>query len=91
MTDISATGVFVCLAASTLFARVLPHGSLAQRMVPLMLIVPAVCFAFCSIEMPIPRVWNTAAMALALVTISVEGFLKLRDLDRVSERTNSNR
>ncbi|WP_379487930.1 hypothetical protein [Novosphingobium soli] len=89
MTDISATGVFVCLAASTLFARFLPRGSLAQRIVPLMLVVPAGFFAFRSIEMSIPSSWNTAIMTLALLTIGIDGLLKLRGSDRGFERTNS--
>jgi hypothetical protein len=52
---------------------------------------PCRFFAFRSIEMSIPSSWNTAAMALALLTIGIDGFLKLRGSDRGFERTNSAR
>ncbi|MFC4255198.1 hypothetical protein GRI97_07165 [Altererythrobacter xixiisoli] len=78
MTDISTTGVFVCLAASALLARFLRHGSFALRLLPLLPIVPAIVFGFNKVEAPMPAWLNATIGIIALLVIGVDGALRFK-------------
>jgi hypothetical protein len=76
MVDISYTITFCCLAASALAIRFLPNDRLFFRLIPLMLIVPAIYFGFNRFEVHLPKYVKFAVSMLAVSVLIIDGFLK---------------
>jgi len=78
MTEVSTTAIFVLLAAAAVVARIMPRSSKANRIIPLILALAALPFAFFKAELPISPDANHVVLLVAVLIFAIDGVLGLR-------------